>query len=49
MTPVSPHDLQQITRLPDGSHEARILSQVRYSDLEARKRHTLRFHLCWPG
>ncbi|KAK9839878.1 hypothetical protein WJX81_008227 [Elliptochloris bilobata] len=34
VTPVSPHDLQLITRLPDGRHEACILSQVRYSDLE---------------
>jgi len=38
VTPVSPHDLQLIRRLPDGGHEARILSQVRYSDLEARPR-----------
>jgi hypothetical protein len=38
VTPVSPHDLQLIRRLPDGGHEARILSQVRYSDLEVRPR-----------
>lgn len=37
MTPVSPHDLQRITRLPDGTHTAEILSQVRYSDLEVRQ------------
>ena len=35
---MSPHDLQLITRLPGGGHEARILSQVRYSDLEVRMR-----------
>ena len=34
VSPVAPSDLQAITVKPDGRQEVRVLSQVRYSDLE---------------
>lgn len=36
VTPVEPSDLRVILKKPDGSVTSRIISQVRYSMLEAR-------------
>ena len=36
VTPVEPSDLRLLVKSPDGSVRQRIISQVRYSTLEAR-------------
>ena len=35
VTPVSPSDLRKVTKLPDGHSSHRVISQVRFSNLEA--------------
>ena len=35
VTPVSPSDLRKVTKLSDGTSSTRVISQVRFSNLEA--------------